>query len=367
MSNKGITLIELIIYIALTGFVIALISSPFKTMLKSSAANKEISKIQSSSRDALSMLSREIRNTGLKRYPMSGSGPFNSAVIPKTYLLDSSSFNIKPGNPSDTLTIYKARVNDLGQCTGEADSVKFYLENNTLKRVFNGTPNDLAQDVHALQFKTGLFTKDSMLYSCDTFYTGQWTRSGTASGISIENNNLLINFTGAGSGAVTSVKTLSINPGARIKVRFTLINKSGIPDNVDSIQWGIVNSSNSVVASENFQSGLSGGELTIPVPSVTNARIQLRVVSKAAASMVIDKFEIKAIDRGAIVWSDTVAVKEKKNVKALKIYVLLRTNSKTDTQTSGSVNVANISVDRSGMYSWRLLSETVEILNNGLF
>ncbi len=367
MNNKGITLVELIIYIVLTGFVITLISSPFKTMLKSSAANKEISQIQSSSRDALSMLSREIRNTGLKRYPMSGSGPFNSAVIPNTYLLDSSSFSVKPGNPSDTLTIYKARVNDLGQCTGEADSVKFYLQDNTLKRVFNGTPNDLAQDVHALQFQTGLFTKDSMLYSCDTFFSSQWTRSGTVSGVSIESNNLLINFTGAGSGAVSSVKTFSINPAARIKVRFTLVNKSGIPDNIESIQWGIVNSFNSVIASENFKAGLSGGELIIPVSSVSNARIQLKAVSKAAASLVIDKFELKAIDRGLIVWSDTVAVKEKKNVKALKIYVLLRTNGKTDTQKNGPVNVANISIDRSGMYSWRLLSETVEISNNGLF
>jgi hypothetical protein len=353
----------------LAALLIVLVSAPFKQMLQNSSASKKVTRMQSTSRDVLAMMSREIRNTGLKRYSFFVSDTFNSAIIPKTYLAtDSSSFTLKQGNPGDTLIIYKATIDDGGFSTGGVDSVKFFLKNDTLIRNFNGTEIVLADNIFALQFKTGLLAKDSLLFKADTFVLTKWNGSGVNSNLSLDNNDLSIACSGAGSGTVTSVNTFSVNPAARIKVNFSITNKTGIPGNVTSLKWSVLNSSNTVVASEAFKPGLTSASLVIPVPSViSNGKIQIQTVCTGAATFVLNTLEIRTVDRGAICWSDTVAVKEKRNVKAIKLFVLQRSSGKADMQKNSPVNVANVTINRPGAYSWRLLSETVEILNNGIF
>jgi type II secretory pathway component PulJ len=369
LNSRGVTLLELVIYIALTAMVIVLISSPFKGMLKSSAASKQVTRMQSTSRDALAMMSREIRNTGLKRYSFAASDTFNSTIIPKTYLsTDSSSFTLKQGNPGDTLIVYKATIDDAGLCTGGVDSVKFYLKADTLKRNYNGAEIVLGYDFYALQFKTGLLAKDSLLFNASPITVAKWTGSGVNSVLAMNGTGLSIACSGAGSGTVTSVNTLSVSPAARIELHFNIRNITGIPEKVDSLQWLVLNSSSTVVASENSKPGLTSADLIIPVPSaVSGGKIQIKTVCNGAATFVLDSLEIRTVDRGAIIWSDTVAVKDKKYVKALKVFLLQRTHGKSDSQTSTAIDVANVTISRSGAYSWRLLSETVEILNNGLF
>ncbi len=354
------------IYIILTGMIVAMFSTPFKDMLKRAEAGKKNSKLQSGSRDAIAILSREIRNTGLKRYPISiNSNSFNSSIIMNTFLPDSSSFMLKEGNPGDTLTIYKASIDDAGQCTGGADSIQFYLSADTLKRKLNGTEVNLVQSVYALQFKTGLLKKDSLLFKDSTFYTSQWTNDGVCSNITTSNNHLSIDFSGAGSGSIVSINTFDIQPAARIRVKFSL---TGATDKIDTLRWSILDNSNSTVVTENFKSGITDGEYIIPVPAaITSGKIQFEAVCNGAASVVLNSLEIRTVDRGEIIWSDTVSLNEQKNVKALQICLLLRSSSKTDSPINGAINVANVVINRTGQYSWRFLKETVEIPNNGLF
>lgn len=366
MNSRGVSLIELMIYIVLTAIIVVTFSAPFKDILKHSAASKKNSQLQSSSRDAISILSREIRNTGIKRYPISpNSNIFDPTIIMNAFLPDSSSFMLKEGNPGDTLTIYKASINDAGQCTGGADSIQFYLSADTLKRKFNGTAMNLTQGVYAMQFKTGLVKKDSLLFKDSTFFTSHWIKGGVCSHIMTSNNHLSIDFSGAGSGSVVSVNTFDIQPAARIKVKFSL---TGTTDKIDTLRWSILDNSNSTVGSEIFKPGITDGEYIIPVPAaVTFGKIQFEAVCNGAASVVLNSLEVRTIDRGGIIWSDTVSVNEKKNVKALQICLLLRSSSQTDSPINTAIAVANVVVNRTGHYSWRLLKETVEIPNNGLF
>lgn len=370
LNSRGVTLLELIIYIVLTAMVVVLISRPFKVMLKTSAAGKQVSRMQSTSRDALAMMSREIRNTGLKRYSFAASDTFKPITIPKTFLsTDSSSFTLKQGSIGDTLMVYKATIDGAGLCTGGVDSVKFYLKGDTLKRNYNGTEIVLGNDIYALQFKTGLLAKDSLLFKASPIAVGNWTGAGVNSVLAMNGTGLSIACSGAGSGTVTmSANTFSVNPASRIKLHFNIRYLTGVPGKVDSIKFSLLNSSSTVVASDYFKPGLTSADLIIPVPSViSGGKIQIKTVCNGAASFVLDSLEVRTVDRGAIIWSDTVSVANKKYVKALKVFLLQRTHSKSDSQTSTPISVANVTINRAGTYSWRLLSETVEILNNGLF
>ena len=370
MNSRGVTLIELIIYIVIAAIVVALMAVPFRKMVTSNQSEKQESSLQTNSRDALAVMSREIRNTGFKRYIVDASGSFNTSVIPKTFLTsDSSSFILKQGDPSDTLTIYKATLDGSGYSTGDVDSVKYYLDNsNRLIRDANTIATELANDVFALQFTLGRLSKDSLLFRADTFQTSQWTRSGVASGTALDGTDLRIAFSGAGTGTVTSNNTYDIPNASRLRLVFSIKNNSNVETNIDSLKWSVVNISGTEVASDFFKPGITSGNLLVTCnSSYTGAKVRFSAICKGEASLTIQLIEVRTADLGAIAWSDTVAVNEKRNVKALRIFTLQRSTSKADSYSGGSDSIANITVSRSGNYAWRLLKETVEIPNNGLF
>ncbi|HMA65877.1 MAG: prepilin-type N-terminal cleavage/methylation domain-containing protein [Fibrobacterota bacterium] len=370
MNSRGVTLIELIIYIVIAAIVVALMAVPFRKMVTSTKTEKQESSLQTNSRDALAVMSREIRNTGFKRYIVDASGTFNPAVIPKTFVAaDSSSFILKQGNKSDTLTIYKATLDGSGYSTGGVDSVKYYLKDSSLIRDANTVTTELANDVHALQFRLGRLSKDSLLFRADTFYTGSngWDDGGEAKS-TVVSPDLNIEYKQAGTGTVTSKNTFTVPRASKLRFVFTLSNNSNVETDIDSLKWSVLNSAGTEVAYDYFMPGITSGNLIVTCKtSVSNAKVRFSAKCKGAASLTLRLIEVRTADIGAIAWSDTVAVKDKKNVKALRIYTLQRSSSKAESYASDTVSIANITVNRSTNYAWRLLSETVEIPNNGLF
>lgn len=369
MNSKGVTLVELILYVALTGIILALVLSPLSKMLKSASSQHQVSSLAGSSRDVISMLSREIKNTGFKRFVVAGNA-YNSTVIPNTFLAgDSSSFILRQGDPSDTLTIYKATIDNSGYCTGGVDSIKYYLSSDTLKRKLGKIETNLAVDIYALQFMPGQSATDSLLFMADAFTISQWGKTGVAA-ITLSGNDLAVNYSGSGKGAVTLATSnkFTINTASRIKLKYEITNGTNVVSNIDSLKWSIVNASGTAVASDYFKPGNQSGSIILPIKNhMPVARVELGAVCKGAASLVVNKIEIRKIDLGNILWSDTIAEMKKKYVKAIKILVLQRSTNKADSYAGGEVDVANITVNCSGSFAWRLLNETVDISNNGLF
>jgi type II secretory pathway component PulJ len=365
------SLVELVIYVIIAAIVFSLLAVPFRKMVKTNTTEKQESSMQTTSRDALAVMSREIRNTGFKRYILDGSGTFNASVIPKTFVAaDSSSFILKQGDPSDTLTIYKATIDGSGYSTGGVDSVKYYLSNNILTRNANTAITELANDVYALQFTLGRLSKDSSLFRADTFSTSQWEKDGVVNSITPDGYDLGVSYNAAGSGNVTALTAIKFDVpvASRIKFVYSIKNVTNVETNIDSLKWSIINSSGTEVASEFFKPGLTSGTLMAVCKNpVTGARVRLYAKCKGPASLTIQRIEIRTADIGAIAWSDTVATKDKKNVKALRIFTLQRSTLKTESNSGGNDTIANIIKSRTGNYAWRLLKETVEIPNNGLF
>ena len=68
MNKKGVTFIELLIYIALLAIISLLIGRQFKLLIGNYSSGKRVTKLQTDSRDILGLMVREIRNTGVKTY-----------------------------------------------------------------------------------------------------------------------------------------------------------------------------------------------------------------------------------------------------------------------------------------------------------
>lgn len=375
MNSRGVTLVELIIYIVIAAIVVALMAVPFRKMVKSTKTEKQESSLQTSSRDALAVMSREIRNTGFKRYIVGTTGVFDPSIIPNTFVDDddSSSFILKQGIRSDTLTIYKATLDAFGYSTGGVDTVMYYLKDSSLIRDANDPDanmetTELANDVHALQFRLGRLSANTLLFKQDPIVTSSWTYDGVVSTTESSGSGMKVSYNGTGLGTVQTDNSFTISGASRIRIIFQLSNNSGVESNIDSLKWSILNSSGNEVAYEYFKPGITSGNMILTCKTqVSGAGIRFSAKCKGAASLTLRLIEVRTADIGAIAWSDELDDKEKKNVKALRIYILQRSSSKAESYASDTISVANILVNRSTDFAWRLLSETVEIPNNGLF
>jgi len=68
MDKRGVTLVELMIYMALSVVVLMYSFQAMQQMAKSYVYGRELTKLQATGRDAINMISRDLSNTGFKYY-----------------------------------------------------------------------------------------------------------------------------------------------------------------------------------------------------------------------------------------------------------------------------------------------------------
>ncbi|NLE03043.1 MAG: hypothetical protein GX640_24495, partial [Fibrobacter sp.] len=81
----------------------------------------------------------------------------------------------------------------------------------------------------------------------------------------------------------------------------------------------------------------------------------------------IRSVEVRRADLGEYKWENDPVSSKKKAVKAIKIFALVRSSGKATAALNQNISVANVQVPVSGPYVWRVVKETVEVLNNGTF
>ncbi len=364
MNRKGVTLIELLVYIVLFSVVSLFVGSQMKQLLGGYTSERRISKLQSESRDVLAMLSREIRNTGLKTYLVSsGPGTFTISTDPGTFLSDSSSFIHKEGNPGDTLTIYKLRLNDNGNKVG-VDTIRYYLDGTILKRYAEGKNVNIAENVYALQFQYGVLTMDTMLLDQRTMNNNNWS---APYGVGLS-GSMKVSVTQPGSGSIKSLQSFKIPRDQRIRVCFQISSSGDFPQNLDSIKCSIRSfSSNSVIASERFLVNGSKMDIVMPVRAENEATVSFDYWCHGKGELDISSVEVRRADLGEYKWENDPVSSKKKAVKAIKIFALVRSSGKAAAASNQNISIANVQVPVSGPYVWRVVKETVEVLNNGTF
>ncbi len=364
MNRKGVTLIELLVYIVLFSVVSLFIGSQMKQLLGGYTSGRRISRLQSESRDVLAMLSREIRNTGLKTSLISGgSGTFAASIDPNAYLPDSSSFIHKEGNPGDSLTIYKLRFNDNGDKTG-VDVIQYYLDGATLKRDAAGEKIDIAENVHALQFQYGVLAMDTLLLDQKVMNYSNWS---VPSGVD-KSGSMNVTIPSSYSGFINCLQTFKIAKDQRIRVRFQISASGDFPQNLDSIRCSIRRSSDSsVIASERFLANGSMMDIVMPVRKESDAFFSFEYWCHGKGELNISSVEVRRADWGEYKWENDPASSIKKAVKAIKILALVRSSGNAAAASDQNISIANVQVPVSGPYVYRVVKETVEVLNNGTF
>ena len=365
-NSRGVTLIELLIYVVLFTIVSVLIGSQVKTMLRGYTGGRRISSIQSDSRDVLAMIGREIKNTGFKTYLTNDSlNAWTKQVDAGVKLADGSSFVHGEGNPGDTLTIRKGILDNSGSYTGN-ESVTFYLNGTTLERKSGDAVWRLAENVYALQFQYGIFAHQQSLLQQNPIAVANWT--GSNSTLSVSGSALRVAVANAVTGYVTCNTPLDFQADQRITLDFLVSAQSGFPAAMEWVEWRITRGSatGSLITAERFHPNTFQNRIKIPVRQEGNARLSLFFKTTGSCTLLVNNIRVQTADLGRYDWSDNPPANQKSSVRAIRIQLLTRTRGEASTTENTPIQVGNVSISRSGAFVWRLYTEVVEVPNNGL-
>lgn len=175
MNNKGYTLTELMMYLVLSTAIIGFSLSLVRHSSISFINTRRIEKAQLNGRSAITIMVRDIINTGFKSYmaKVTTTPPDTFKVITVTESTitnesgpDSlSSFIAKNGSPYDTLTIYKIALNN-SNTYKQTEKIKFFVIDSSKELVRNKFVLDntthtwadsgivtLTRNIEALQFQ----------------------------------------------------------------------------------------------------------------------------------------------------------------------------------------------------------------------
>jgi len=174
MNKKGMTLIELLVYMAIAALLLAPVIMLVQNSSLNMARNAVNTDLRISGRDILNIMYEDIRNTGFKLKNANGTVDTNVTYMTKSsaiWIGDTSSFRsgdgglADPAGRYDTLTIRKGRLNNNGEWLGY-DTVRYHVSGDTLIRTsaeFNnaatpvlvGQPKRqvIATNLEALQFQ----------------------------------------------------------------------------------------------------------------------------------------------------------------------------------------------------------------------
>lgn len=371
-NNKGTTLIELMIYVALFCVIILLVFKQYKGFLDGFNSQQQVTQMQLDARNALNVIVNEIRNTGCKTYLTRNNGKIIKNTDQYAYISDSSSFVHKQGNPSDTLTIYKTAYSATG-ARDSTDSITYYLnkDSTTLVRKWNNKSLEFKKNFYALQFQYGIYKSDSMIYDLDPLVMpSNWSisnSSGTPPTRTTTTSHAIFEFTGPATGYVYYSTTFALSAKMKLKVKMNLETNQGFPSNLDSIKCEILQ--NSIVkGSEKFTPTNMCQEIVFVSDVASPAMIAFKYWVKGTGKLIVGGVEIQQNDLGTYVWSNNPPANKKKHVQAIKILMLARTKyDKSGSLETMPIQIADVSYTPSGKYCWRSLEEIVEVFNNGNF
>jgi type II secretory pathway pseudopilin PulG len=183
MNKKGMTLIELLVYIALAALVLAPVIMLMNNSSQNMARDAGKTNLRMSGRDILNVIYDDLKNTGFKLNPAGfkaeddawnseldslnctaticgGSSSDTVAVYDSSSFMDANGVDgVGKGKFFDSLTVKRGKLDAVGTWVG-ADWVSYYVEGGRLKRNHGGHVRTLTDNVASLQFE----------YSADLIY-----------------------------------------------------------------------------------------------------------------------------------------------------------------------------------------------------
>jgi type II secretory pathway component PulJ len=374
MKNRsGITLVEIMLYIVLFSFMALLFNKQMASFINQYTAGKSTAKQQLDARDIILILTSEIQGMGLKIYRVTGGWAIATGVTVST--TDLSSFVHKQGDPNDTLTLYKAELDNNGNSTNITDTIKYYVNGTSLTRNFKATGGTatsgvVAENVYALQFLYGTNLTNTVLFDQSTFTPASWAltnSSGTAPTRANGTNNTALTFSVTATGKLQYSSSLAVTTNQKYLINLTIIPSGSFPKNLDSLNFTFRKvSDNSLVGSEKFLPQKTGNQLTLITNATGNVYASIDYYARGTGSINIQGISATCIELGSYTWmNNPTAITDKQKIKAIRLQMLTRSDQETGVKNTGSVVIGDATVSTSGNYSWRAYDEIIETPNNG--
>jgi hypothetical protein len=184
-------------------------------------------------------------------------------------------------------------------------------------------------------------------------------------------DEITLDFSEATTGALKYTYGYQVVKNQKYRVTLDITPGGGFPAALDYLSITFKTSTDSDLGSEQFLPYPGKMDITVPIHTSTpvneNAYPTLEYSTSGAGLLKINSIVARCIQKDTYSWSFNPDTHDKKFVRAIRVHLLTRTSGKTSSTTTGPVTVGDVQVPRTGKYTWRLYTETIEIPNNGVF
>jgi prepilin-type N-terminal cleavage/methylation domain-containing protein len=406
--KRGLTLIELMVAVALTGILVWLTLDLFTGENKAYTRTRERVRLQADSREALRLIEAEIRNMGYKSTVAISTNRIRASMgtCSDTWINagagDSSSFGYKNATSlagdSIAFLFHEANEGPLSSCTN-LRTIGYRKFGSLLQRRWcdGACTNEpwiaLLDSVVSFQIRYGMIAhpKDTSAANgpIQTATPSRWTlgnltKSGTAPNMSLTGWNT------SRQRAIHGFAIDSLDPAHTWEISFACTPNAALLADMDtsSFRVGFFNADGSVSGPRdtlNFYPGSSSSaERTVrvvlaPSSGATSGRYlgiegRLKSTTQAGWSLSVSNFKARRLSRGRHIWVEAPTVAQKNMVKAVDIRLLVKARRTTDEASPGPFDAT--ALGQSGLVytpagadekrSYVLFQRVFPVVNNGI-
>lgn len=375
-GQRGLSLLEVIVYAALSLALIGLAMGGLGTVHKGISNSSEMARMRSDADEAVQVMGRDLRNLGLKRlFYATGPGAFTDTLLAAASFgpADLSSFRHADGAPGDTLVFLRAAVDERGAPTG-VDTVTYRLDPATqsLLRAVNGeAPAALCGRVEALQFEYGISAARNAWVDEDSMVAAEWQWTATThAGVAFAGNAVEASLRRARPASVAAFwhrSAFSVQARRRYAFDIRAAADDALLAGQDSLVAMICTPGGIPVAWERFAVGTVPRDLRVELeaPACGNCRAGIRLALHDKGKLTVSAFAFSEVSQGDMRWTHSPTLAEKPGVRAVRIHLLTGTDKPMHGINEAGIRLANADLrfrDRKGR---SLLDEVIPVPNNG--
>lgn len=407
MIRRGLTLIELLVAVVLTGMVCWAALSLFSNEHMAYTKTREKVRLQSDAREAVRLLQEELQNMGFRTAVATGSRIQSTIdtckdVFANAALGDSSSFGYRNATSlagdSIGFQMHELQNGALTTCAN-LRTISYRQSGSQLQRRWcNGACTiepwiPLLDSVVTFQVRYGVasrlpdtssgFTRSSL--STPGFWTGGGlTKSGTAPAIDFKG------WTTTTQRALFSIAVDTLDPLQTWEIAFTSQVDNAFLTDHDSLSMrvGFFSSTGAVSNLADTTTFLAGTSSSAsrqvlvrisPGTSAIQSRFlgiegKLKSTTSSGWTLTLSNIRLERVNRGILRWSETPTIAEKNRTRAVELNLLVKAQTTTREAFSGSFN--SEALGQSGLVytpsgndlqrSFVLFKRIVPVVNNGI-
>ena len=406
--KRGLTLIELLIAVALTGIVVWLTLQLFAGENLAYTRTRERVRLQADSREALRLIEAEIRNMGYKSTVAISANRIRASMGTCTDAWiaagsgDSSSFGYKNSTTlagdSISFLFHEANQGPLSSCVN-LRTIGYRKSGSLLQRRWcNGACTNepwiaLLDSVVSFQLRYGLIALPldtsagngpTQTSTASRWTLGSLAKSGTAPTMNLSG------WTTARQRAMHGTAIDTLNPAQTWEIRFTCTPNAALLSDMDtsSFRVGFFKNDGSVASAKDTVSFYPGSSsstartvrLTIN-PGATGIanrylgiEARLKTTTQSGWSFAVTDFKARRISRGRYIWVEAPTTAQKNMVKAVDVRLLVKARKTTDEASPGPFDAT--ALGQSGLTftpsgddekrSYVMFQRVFPVVNNGL-